>query len=937
VRTFGVLGSIQVLDGDRPVELGGPLPRRLLTALVAAEGRPVPDDRLSESVWEGRPPASSQTAMQVYVSRLRRALGDTGRDALRHTATGYRLLTTPGATDIERFTEQISAARLLAASSQSDKALPALDAAMRLWRGDPFADLPTDPGIAAARAHLRELRDSAEEDRVTARLAMGQDAAAVAELEALVRAAPYRERRWALLVLSLYRCDRQAEALAAVRRVRSLLADQLGIDPGPELQRLEQQVLRQDPGLLLPGRVSPSHDLAYHQPIPRPLSSFLGRDSDLALLAGLVGASRLVTVTGTAGVGKTRLAIEHAAARTDGDGPWLVRLADVTDPAVLSSAVAAATGVTETAAAIPDSLAKALHHRRGLLLLDNCEHLIDHVVPLVLGILDRAPGLRVLATSRVPLGVDGERLLPLDPLPIAQAVALLADRIRTVRPTWEPQERELDAVRHVATALDGIPLALELAAARAPVLGLHELAARLGDRLAVLGKTPAGSLTPHATLEAAIGWSVDLLPDTDRSMLLRLWPFEGGFPLEAVLLSAETGMETLSSLVSRSMVVADTTAAPGRYRLLEIIRAYCRTHDPAPGASSAAHAAFIHRQAAHAAQELRGERSPDATRTLTRELPNIRAAIAHDLTADPEAALRTAGQLMWFWVRGGLLAEGRRLLERGLDAAPHAPARDIARARAAHAGLEYMAGDGGHARETIAAVVRALPATGREDQALYAEARCYQAMLQVPDGDPETALAAAADAYRIGAELGLDWLAAQAELTRGTVLLMLGRTIDGREALHAAIRGALACGVDWTAAVSELMLAQSMLASGDPALPTLRSALRRFRREGDTSNILMVLHHGAQALAADGQTERAEQLRAAVHQHSTQRGLRLQQTYAAGNVPDEWQTEPQTTGDDDPPSLEATIALFENESQASGAASPSHPRGTGPDVTPARG
>jgi predicted ATPase/DNA-binding SARP family transcriptional activator len=913
VQTFAVLGSTQVHDGDQPVELGGPLPRRLLTALVAAQGQPVSDDRLSESVWENQPPASPQAGLQVYVSRLRRALDDTGRDALGRTAVGYRLVTAPGATDVERFTKQIGTARLLSASGRSDESLPVFDAALRLWRGDPFADLPADPGVLAARAHLRELRDAAEEDRITARLALGQEASAVAELEGLVRAAPYRERRWTLLVLGLYRCGRQAEALAAVRRVRSLLADQLGVDPGPELQHLEQQVLRQDPDLLLSVRASPSRDLARQERIHRPLSSFLGRDADLALLAGLVAGNRLVTVVGTAGVGKTRLAIEHAAARTDGEGPWLVRLADVTDPAVLPSAVAAAAGVTEAAAATPDSLAKALCCRRGLFLLDNCEHLVDHVVPLVLCLLDQAPGLRVLATSRVPLGVDGERLLPLVPLPPIPAVALLIDRIRTLRPAWEPQERELDAVRHVATALDGIPLALELAAARAPVLGIQELAAHLGDRLAVLGRIPAGSLTPHTTLEAAIGWSVDLLPDPDRSMLLRLWPFEGGFPLEAVL-SQEAGLETLSSLVSRSMVVADTTTAPGRYRLLEVIRAYCRAHDPAPGASSAAHAAFIHRQAAHAAQEMQGERSPHAIRMLTRELPNIWAAIAHDLTASPEAALRTAGLLLWFWVRSGLLVEGRRLLERCLAAAPHAPARDIARARMAHAGLEYVAGDGGHARETIAAVARALSAaTDREDRALYAEARHYQALLQVPDGDPETALAAAADAYRIGTELGLDWLAANAEMARGAALLLLGRTADGRQALHAAIRRALACGVDWTAAVSEVMLAQSMLASGDPALPILRDALRRFRREGDLSNILIVLHNGAQALAADGQTERAEQLRAAAHHHITRRGMRLHQTFAGGHVPDGWQTGPRTASDDDPPSLAATIALFETQ------------------------
>jgi predicted ATPase len=550
----------------------------------------------------------------------------------------------------------------------------------------------------------------------------------------------------------------------------------------------------------------------------------------------------------------------------------------------------------------------------GLLLLDNCEHLIDHVVPLILGLLDGVPGLHVLATSRVPLGVEGERLLPLSPLPLTEAVALLTDRIRTARPAWEPRGQDLDAMRHIATALDGIPLGLELAAARAPVLGMHELAAHLGDRLTVLGSIPAGSLTPHTTLEAAIKWSVDLLPDSDRSMLLRLWPFEGGFPLEAVL-SQESGLETLSSLVSRSLVVADTTGAPSRYRLLEIMRTYCRTNDRAPDDSLATHAAFVHRLAAQAERELQGARSAQATRMLTRELPNIRAAIAYDLTANPEGGLRTAGQLRWLWVRSDLLVEGCRLLKRCLDAAPHAPAIDIARAQAAYASLEYVAGDADHARKTIAAVVRTLgAATGHEAQALRAEALYYLALLQVPSGDPQTALAAATDAHRISGELGLDWLAALAEMSRGAALLMLGRTDDGRQELRAAIRDALACGVEWTAGASELMLAQSMLASGDPALAILRSALNRFRSEEDLSSMLLVLHNGPQALAAAGQAERAEQLRAAVDQHILRRGIRLHQTYAGGNAPNGSQTGPLPAIDGDPPSLEATIALFESDS-----------------------
>jgi tetratricopeptide (TPR) repeat protein len=434
---------------------------------------------------------------------------------------------------------------------------------------------------------------------------------------------------------------------------------------------------------------------------------------------------------------------------------------------------------------------------------------------------------------------------------------------------------------------------------------------------------------------------VGLLPDADRSMLLRLWPFEGGFPLEAVL-AHDSSIELLSSLVSRSLVAADTTAAPSRYRLLEIVRAYCRTHDPAPDASRADHAAFVHRLVNQAERDLGGPRAAQANRTLARELPNIRAAIAHDLDAAPEAALRTTGQLLTFWVRSGLVLEGRRLLERCLDAAPHAPARDIARARTAHAGLVYVEGDVNRARDEIAAVIRALAGSAdREDGVLRAEALYYQALLQVPDGDPKTALAAAGEAHRICGELGLDPLAALAEMTRGAALLMLGRADDGRQALHAAIRVALGCGTEWTAAISELLLAQDMLASGDRALPLLRRALRRFQREDDLSSILVVLHNGARALAADGQADRAQrlrvavdrhilrrgvapdgqadraqQVRAAVNQHVFQCGVHLHQVYTGGSVPGG--PESPAAGDGDPLSLAATIALFESDSWQDG-------------------
>jgi predicted ATPase/DNA-binding SARP family transcriptional activator len=890
--TYGVLGVTEVHDGDVPIDLGGPLPRRLLTALIAAGGHPVPDERLADAVWIERLPSNPASALQVYVSRLRRSLRAAGGEVLQRARGGYRLVTAAGAIDVDRFTRHVAQARALLDDDRAGHALHQFDTALALWRGEPFADLSDSPAVLAARARLHELRDTAVEGRPAARLAIGDAPSAVPELDAAVHAAPYRERRWALLVLALYRCGRQGDALNTLRRVRGLLADDLGVDPGPELQRLERQVLAQDPHLLLPEPADNRSTQPPRKPSPLtpPLSSFVGRQGELAMLAGLVDGHRLVTLTGPAGAGKTRLAVQYAASRTDPDGPWLVRLADVTDPQVVALTVAAALGVSEVAGDPRHAMAAALGARDGLLLLDNCEHLAAAVAGVLVDLLSRCTGLHVLATSRQPLGIDGERVLPVGPLPMQSAVALLVDRITTIRPGWTPTAGDLHQAHRLAAALDGLPLALELAAARARVLGLRELTEHLDDRFAVLGTTARGSLSPHATLDAAIAWSVDLLSAADQALLLRLWPFEGGFTLEAAEAiqpdaPSAYALQTLSSLVTRSIVVADTTVTPSRYRLLETIRAHCRTRDPDPDTSRAAHAAWVRRLVAGRAQELRGERSAHAIRIMARELPNLRTGIAYDLVTTPTEALRTVGLLDWFWYRGARLAEGRRLLTAALAAAPDAPPVDVARAWSAYATLHYLAGD---LLDSVHALDKATQTLGnphdREGRTLQGQLRYYQALLRLSMDDTEAAHWAATESVRIGRDVAQEWIIACGEMTLGATLVAQGRAEDGRETLRAATRRALACGQVWTAAMSDLLLARSVLAAADPAdpadaaLPLLRRALRRFHQEDDLSNVLAVLHTGALALAAADHSEQAAQLRAAVHQHAVRHGLRPEQT-----------------------------------------------------------
>lgn len=892
VLTFEVLGPCEVRAGGQPVHVGGRLPRRLLAMLVAGEGRPVSEDILAEGLWGDSPPRNPAGALQVYVSRLRRVLPGT---ALQRSVGGYRL-DAPD-TDVGRFRDHIVRARASVADERHVEAHESFEAALRLWRGTPYEDLADQESTAAIRAALVEQRDSAQEEAAAALLATGEHAGAVAALEALVHDAPFRERRWQLLALALYRSGRQADALNAVRRVRTLLAEELGVDAGPELRRLERRILSQDPALSAVGVRAPTHG-------DRPLTSFVGRDADLALLSRLVGRHRLVTVVGPAGSGKTRLAVEWAGRDA------VVRLADVADPAHLVSAVAAAAGVKGFTGDPYEALVKRLRMHGKALVLDNCEHLVGEVGRLVVDLLDRIPTLRVVATSRCPLGVDGEHSLPIGPLAADAAVTLLTDRIRAGLPGWIEQETDHGDLRRLADALDRLPLALELAAARVRTFGVRGLAENLDDRFTVLGGIPRSKMTPHATLQEAVAWSFGLLSAEEHALAVRLWPYEGGFPLEAAGTTA--GLGTLISLVDQSVVTADTGGGSARYWMLETIRAYGRYLDEDPEGTRAAHALWVRELVAGAESDLQGVRSAATMAALLLELPNLRAGLTHDLTHAPEEALRTAARLMWFWIRSGLLAEGNRMLTAALAAAPDAPLGDIVRAKASSAGLFYFTGDVATARRILSKANRAVSAQPQY-RGLLAEVRYYQALVQLPGGDPATALDASAEAHAIATEMQTTWLIAAASMAWGAALVIAGRTDEGRHRLRAAVRLADASGLVWTAALSELMLAQTLLdTQSAEALRLLRSSLRRFLIEGDLSNQLAVLHNGALALEAADNPADAALLRDVVHSHQARSDIRPAGTFLQSVVPQGWY---EGTPPFRPPTLDQAVAVLTAETR----------------------
>ncbi|HEX4356869.1 MAG TPA: BTAD domain-containing putative transcriptional regulator [Pseudonocardia sp.] len=975
-----MLGPTEVVAGGRPVELGGRLPRRLLTALVAADGRTVTDDNLAELVWGRDRPLQAISALRAYTSRLRRALGGPGQVALRRQGLGYALPLESYATDVARFTREVTRGRELVAHGRFDAAERVLAEALSLWRGDPYADLGDAEELGAARSGLVCLRETAVEELLGARLAAGGHLGVVSELEAAVRRDPYRERLWELLVVGLYRAGRQADALAALRGVRTHLAEGLGIDPGPGLRELEQRVLAQDPGLLAAphtsARVGPHSGPdggPYSGPdagpagIGWPLTACFGRTGDLDAVGAAMAGHRLVTLVGPAGVGKTRLAIEYLATRVGAEGLWLARLADVSQPVMLAQALAEAVGAVDLAGDDPHQrLVHALKARPGLLVLDNCEHLVEPVAALAQWLLEWCPGLRILATSREALRVDGEALLTVDPLPTragesggdsddsagseAPAVALLFDRVRVARPGWMPTAADRVHAEQVCTALDGLPLAIELAAARTRVMSLGEIAQRLDDRFGLLGGVPRGTLSRHATLRAAIAWSVDQLGAPERALCDRLWAFEGGFCLEAADAVRPTDapvIDSIDTLVTRSVVTADTTVLPTRYRMLETLRAYCREHDTDAASSRKAHARWVRELVERRTAEFTTTGAGAAMRQLSRELSNLRAAIDHDLAHDPATALRVAGRLNWFWHRRGHVGEGRRLLESALRAAPDAEPLDRGHARLALITV-------GPVPDTLEGVRRAYrdvlecstAADDDEHRQLYGLTQLHIGFNLLRARAAEAAREAGQQTIATGRQLGQEWLIAGGDMVRGAALVLEGRSEQGQRALGEAAALAGRCGYRWVAGCAHLIRGWDTVngtvngtvnatastvdphTRGELALAQLKESFHAFQIDADRILSPVVLSTAALALARTGRHTDAAALQLGVAAHLKTLGVpalylqrvgaligdfpplpELTDQFSGGTPPLNWTEMTELLGWDVPPAGESRICL----------------------------
>ena len=625
-------------------------PQTLLAILALRAGSPVSLDALTDELWAGEPPEGSPTTLRSYVSRLRTALGRAG--PIERRGTGYILDVPRDWVDVVRFESAVRAGRELLDLGRSRRATAVLGEALELWRGQPFTGLATEGSFRAEGARLEELRLHALESRIEADLASGRADELVDELEALLDEHPFRERLWRHIMLALYRAGRQADALAAYHRARAALDEQLGIEPGEELRELEAAILRQD----VPRTADRRQPMLG---VPVPLTTFIGRTKEVADVVALLKSARLVTLVGVGGVGKTRLSIEAAHRALDDvvDVVAFVDLAALAEPSHLAAQVATSLGVAEAPA---DALATALAEQLGsaslLLVLDNCEHLREAAAALAHDLLRTSPHLRILATSRQSLDVAGEATYQVPPLDEQDAVRLLFDRATLTRQGLPMDEPATATAARICQSLDGLPLAIELAAARTKALSLDEVAERLRDRFRFLVAWGRLTTARHRTLREAMDWSYELLAPDEQRLLTRLSVFPAGAPLESVAAvcledDLQEAERLLERLVDASLVVPIQHSLGTRYRLLETVREYAADRlspDELP-VLQRRHAEHTRVLAEGMNLGLEGRSHASRFDLARLELPSIRAAIRWAADADLPTAVAIAGALERFW------------------------------------------------------------------------------------------------------------------------------------------------------------------------------------------------------------------------------------------------------------------------------------------------
>ncbi len=685
---IGILGPLEIRVNDGGlIEIPGTRLRALLIALALEPGRAVSKSALVDWIWGEQPPSDAANALQALVSRLRRVLPDGSLDA---QPGGYRLAVEPRAVDAMRFERLVEQAR----GGDDRRQAELLGEALELWRGAPMQDVGVQDSEAfeAVITRLEALRLAATEDRYEAEIRLGRGPELIGELTEVAARHPVRERLAAALMRALAAAGRGPEALTVYQRTREALADTLGVDPSPELSDLHVALLRGEVG-------AQEHERRTN--LRGELTEFVGKHADIAAVRALLADHRLITLTGPGGSGKTRLAQETARTLLDDlpDGAWLAELASVGTGGDVAQSALAAIGLRDALLGGPpnaepmDRLVAAIRDRETLLILDNCEHVIDAAAAFAHRVLGECPRLRILATSREPLGITGEAIWRVEPLALpavdadpgqiesSPAVRLLRDRAGAVRTDLAGDPRTLATMARVCRALDGIPLAIELAAARLRTMSLDQLAHRLDDRFRLLTGGSRTALPQHRTLRAVVDWSWELLTDAERMVLRRLSVFAGGASLEAAEQVCATTpeepsgatttvesweiLELLTALTEKSLLRAEETDGP-RYRMLDTIRQYARDRLAESGEADLArraHLAYFTRLANTADPHLRRGEQLEWLATLAADHDNITVAMREALAAaDTAGAMRLAAAVGWYWWLGGHKAEGLELV-----------------------------------------------------------------------------------------------------------------------------------------------------------------------------------------------------------------------------------------------------------------------------------
>jgi predicted ATPase/DNA-binding SARP family transcriptional activator len=837
-----ILGPLEVREGERPVLIRPGRPRKLLAVLVLRLGERVSTDTLIDMLWASEASGGSINAVRILVSYLRKALEPAAGDlAIETVEGGYRLVADRSSVDAYRLEAAVTAA---AQTADPMSRLRTLETALAGWRGSPLPEVADEEFAQADLQRLHEVRLTALEQRVDALLDLGRHAEAVAELHHLVAVHPLRERFHAQLMTALYRSGRQAEALAVYERARRRLAEELGLDPGPELRALEQAVLEQSPDLSVPRSSpvatemddrTPSSD-AGHPPFPRPLEPLIGRDGEIEQLADLVRSRRLVTLTGPGGAGKTRLAAEIAV-RSVTSAWW----ADFSAADSAESVVTTLAGAMDVAAGkqerIP-ALVAQLRQREGLLVLDTCERVRSVLRPTLEALLRECPQLHLLATSRQPIGAPTERVWPVPPLALpdpdssaaeeiaeSAAVQLFMERAANRRPDFRLTSANGPDVARICHLLDGLPLAIELAAAHAGALDVSAMLRVLDDRLRLL--VDEGREDRQQTLRSTIAWSYELLTDDEARFFERLSVFAGPFPLAAAEAVAGEGLsrdalELVLALSRQSLVAA---SADDRFRLLDTIRAFAEerlAERPADErAARRRHAAWYTEVLTDANPHSRAVHLEGWRGHLRDALPDLRRALDWCFSeGEDELGARLLSSLWWFWPREGVLEEAANWFPRA---------------------------------KALVQVGSALQADLLSSSGTHALSR----------GDLTTAVDECGTAAELYAQLGHRRSRAQALLGLGVAHWGLGNYIASARAHEEAVELFAAVGDAWGVAVCLGLRARTAIDAGEPDLLGRLEAAEAAALRSHDDHVLSVIHmqRARLELAAERHEEAARHAR----------------------------------------------------------------------------